>query len=318
MSSKRTTIEFSPFDQNITVPNIESIQINGQDVCEYFKNRNEPKSTGNNIPAPNFRLTNYQPRDSIIPDKSYVPPTNGFPSGSNQHLTEIKPKSYPSHIQNSNPRDITKSYVPPVSGSTQPVTVFKPPTYPTNTGNSYIPPTRSTYPIRDASIPDVTRTYVPAIHGNTPSSSSRSPQFRTPNYQSQNYNSQTNILPTQPPSKLPESRAPILTQDPAFKYLNDCLDKRTSKKFTTYCEDRIPSSVFLIEKFNLKGQDYWCFNFPSQNGGDSIRSQKKRQVLSMTFSGESICPITWVSFKLTYYIYTAIILKPNYFSKIYL
>lgn len=165
MGEKRTTIEFSPFDQENPVPEIESIEINGLDVCDHFKHQSD-----NNIP------------------------------------------------------EISKTYVPSIE-------------------NNFAEETR---PRRDESRP----------------------------------------------SQMLEKRASILSTDPGYKYLNDCLDKRASKSHTTYCKDyKIPSSAFLIEKFNVGDEDYWCFNFPPLEN----HNQKRRHALTMSFNGSSICPISWVT-----------------------
>lgn len=213
LSLKRTTIEFSPFDQDYPVPEIESIEINGQDVCDYFK----------------------QKSDTSIPEisRDYVPSDD-----------------------NTNPQ-ISNEYVPPVS-------------------NEYIPPVNNEYvpPVTNEYVPPVTNEYVPPVKNVIPQKTTdetrprREQQIKT------------------------ESRAPILSSDPGFKYLNDCLDKRASKTYTTFCKDyNIPSTAFLIEKFNLQNQDYWCFNFPPFEN----HNLKRRHALMMSFNGSSICPISWVN-----------------------
>lgn len=83
----------------------------------------------------------------------------------------------------------------------------------------------------------------------------------------------------------------VLATDPSFKFLNDCLKKRTSVPYTTWCNDRaIPSSIFIAEKFKLNGMDYWCFNFePDQ------KSQSGQQVLTIK-SNDQYKLFSWVRF----------------------
>lgn len=74
-----------------------------------------------------------------------------------------------------------------------------------------------------------------------------------------------------------------------YRFLNDCMDRRSTGKFTSWCPNlKIPSSVFMIERFNLNGEDYWCFNF------ERDKTRRNLNTLLIKFRGVSKS-YSWVS-----------------------
>lgn len=74
-----------------------------------------------------------------------------------------------------------------------------------------------------------------------------------------------------------------------YRFLNDCIDRRSTGKFTTWCPHlKIPSSVFMIERFDLNGEDYWCFNF------ERDKTRRGLKTLLIQFRGISKS-YSWVS-----------------------
>lgn len=84
----------------------------------------------------------------------------------------------------------------------------------------------------------------------------------------------------------------VISTDPSFQYLDDCIKKRSSVPYTTWCKNRaIPSSIFIAEKFQLNGVHYWCFNFEPE------QTNQKEQVLTIK-SKDQYKLFSWVRISL--------------------
>lgn len=57
-----------------------------------------------------------------------------------------------------------------------------------------------------------------------------------------------------------------------YRFINHCRDKSDSIKSTTWCPGMdIPSSMFIVEKFKVQGENYWCLNFEPQSNDPNKR-----------------------------------------------
>lgn len=76
-----------------------------------------------------------------------------------------------------------------------------------------------------------------------------------------------------------------VSKDDRYRFLYDCADRPSTVKTTTFCPGQsISSDKFLVEKFNVDGEDYWCLNFAAE------KSKKKLTVkLSNSYTA-----LSWV------------------------
>lgn len=59
-------------------------------------------------------------------------------------------------------------------------------------------------------------------------------------------------------------------KDERYRFLNDCIDRPSSLETTTFCsEKKISPNKFIVEKFDLNGEDYWCLSFGPEKSNKS-------------------------------------------------
>lgn len=83
----------------------------------------------------------------------------------------------------------------------------------------------------------------------------------------------------------PTTTVKSVSKDDRYRFLYDCADRPSTVKTTSFCPGQtISSDKFMVEKFNVGGEDYWCLNFAAE------KSKKKMTVkLSNSFTA-----LSWV------------------------
>lgn len=83
----------------------------------------------------------------------------------------------------------------------------------------------------------------------------------------------------------PSTTEKIISIEDRYRFLYDCADRSSTKKTTSFCPGQsISSDKFMVEKFNVGGEDYWCLSFAAEK-------TKKQMTVKLS---NSFTALSWV------------------------
>lgn len=240
-----------------------------------------PSSSQSNKPAPpgsypSHTPDSYQPRppnQPFIPfepgKNTQAPPSTPFSNQSNEpplpkkcKPSQIPTKANPCELPFQTPLQSIQTTIPPTSYTPVQNSPYSPITFKSNLSPSN--PVKCNPSQPQSSSDNQCQTLSPPPSLQTPYSSN--PIKQSSQIPDQSHPSSSINIPKKPifyetPGHADPSPQ-VLSTDPSYKYLDDCMKKRTSVPYTSWCKNRaIPSNVFIAEQFQLNGVNYWCFNF---------------------------------------------------------